>query len=100
MGLGRLRHLQNVRQKELDPLPEQVLDTGPSGCALLDPDHTSAWTRITASLVDDLIEALLGRGHLREDLFTLGGAIEATDHTHAVVVINGQDDKLGHGRSP
>src|SRR6185437_944663 len=96
----RQRHLQDVGQEELDPVSEQLLHPGPAGRALLDPDDASGASCLTACLVDYQIEWLVRGEHLREHLLASGAMVEPADDTGAIMVIDAQDDIVGHGRSP
>lgn len=98
-GLRWQGHLEDVGQMKRGPGAEQFLDAGPSRGALLNPGDAAA-TRVTTGWVDDAEEVVLGREHLGEELRAARRMLIAADDAGAVVIIDGQGDLLGHGRSP
>ena len=75
----------------------QLLDAGPARGAFLDPGHVSRGARRQAGLVNHSLESLLRGGYLGEYLVAARAVVEPTDDTDAIVIIDGQNDILGHG---
>src|SRR5258708_28670502 len=96
-AFGRQWHLNHIGQAKVDTIPEELLYSGPSGRALLDPDHVPLATRNEARAIYDLVETLLRRQNLGEDLVLLGAVIIPADNAGTIVIVDGQSDILGHG---
>jgi hypothetical protein len=100
-GLGRQGHLQDVGQDELDAAVGGELGHAcPAGGALLDPDSASALGFGFAPGGEHPVAECVGFGVDLPDRFLAGGEILAADHAVGIVIIDGEQDILGHGRFP
>src|SRR5207249_5361927 len=75
-------------------------DAGPAGGALLNPDDPRPARLGQALGLADHSQQTLGTGRHGLQLFAARGLVEAADDTVLIVIIDTQDDILGHGGLP